>query len=175
MHWHIKHTNITRDWVPAAWLSGRISRVAGEGQEPQGPSQTESSLTGVSLPIEGGQGQRQTTGTPPAVPAQECLGRTWKYAHTCVHQDLSLLLCRVQRWPLVGISLEKWEPKEGSGELCGLREAMRAAARTCSREEHLLQKVQSWTNRSVTEPAPHAHEDSSRTAEPTVLSRQLAD
>lgn len=48
MHWHIKHTNITRDWVPAAWLSGQMSRVAGEGQERQGPSQTESSLTGVS-------------------------------------------------------------------------------------------------------------------------------
>lgn len=51
MHWHIKHTNITRDWVPAAWLSGPVSRAAGEGQERQGPSQTESSLTGVILPI----------------------------------------------------------------------------------------------------------------------------
>lgn len=67
------------------------------------------------------------------------------------------------------------EPTEGSGELCGLREAMRAAACTCSREEHLLRKVESWTHRSVTEPAPRAHEDSSRPGEPTVLSRQLAD
>lgn len=50
--------------------------------------------------------------------------------------------------------MEKWEPKEGSGELCGLREAMGAAACTCSRGEHLLQKVQSWTDRSVVEPAP---------------------
>lgn len=52
MHWYTEHTNaITRAWVPAAWLSGPMSRVAGEGQEQQGPSQTESSLTGVTLPI----------------------------------------------------------------------------------------------------------------------------
>lgn len=71
--------------------------------------------------------------------------------------------------------MEKREPKEGSGELCGLREAMRVAACKCSGEEHLLRRVQSWTNSSVTEPAPRAHEGSSRTGEPSVLSRQLAD
>lgn len=50
MHWHIKHTNITRDWVPAAWLSGPMSRAAGEGQEGRALAR-QSPLTGVSLPI----------------------------------------------------------------------------------------------------------------------------
>lgn len=42
------------------------------------------------------------------------------------------------------------------------------------RKEHLLWKVESCTTRSVTEPVPHANEDSLQTREPAELTRQLA-
>lgn len=87
MHWHIEHTNIiTRAWVPAAWLSGPMSRVAGKEQEQQGPSQTESSLTVSPCPSKKDRVRDRLRG-PRAAPAQECLGRTWKYARTRAHHD----------------------------------------------------------------------------------------
>lgn len=62
-------------------------------------------------------------------------------AHVCIRTPFPAARQIVERRSLVGIRLEKWEPREGSRELCGLREAVRAAACTCPREEHLWKEL----------------------------------